>query len=77
MTTIIMKILKLIITVLQLYHIAYTNTGYNVPRKKSVPNEPKLIGHIMTDLRQHSLLSMNKLPEIRNLLIKIANMIES
>ena len=33
----------------------------------------------MTDLRQRSLLlkSMNKLPEIRNLLIKIANEIEN
>ena len=48
MTTIIMKILKLIITVLQLYYIAYTNV-YNVP-KKYVPIEPRLIGHIVTDL---------------------------
>ena len=47
--------------------------------KKTVPNEPKLIGQIVTDLRQRSLLlkSMNKLPEIRNLLIKIVNGIQS
>ena len=44
-----------------------------------MPDEPKLMGRIVTGLRQRSLLlkSMDKLPEIRDLLVGIVNGIRS